>query len=152
MKSGNIVIVLLLFAICTPLLGQNSPIAILEKGPYLKDRLPIPMINYIKNWSGRYNYQGETIYVYYLLDPLPVPEYWKQTQCGGFEHFEIPEIEKFMLYTRLDEASGFVFMFEDENDFWCTFILTFLERFQYFKGVVVHNQEVPLPAILNLFQ
>lgn len=151
--AGKIISVLILFLLTlSNAAAQERPIALLERGPYLKDRLPIPMVNYIKNWSGQYSYQGNTIYVYYLLTPLPVPEYWEKAQCGGFEHYMIPGMDLPIYYTIVDEKTGFVFIFKDAEDFWCTFILTFIERFNYFQGVITHEKEVPLPAILNLFQ
>ncbi len=159
-------IIIFCFVASFSLVGSETDVAILVRGPVKSTGFPILYPNAIDIWRGYYRYKESEVIVSFTREDIFIPDEWESAVCDELEGF-YPKEDSF--YYRSNDWS-LIFQFSDSiktsldalpmdnvriplantlpKD-QCTFINKFITRFKYFLRDADPKDPPLLPAILE---
>ena len=159
-------IIILCFIASFSLVGAETDIAILVRGPVKSTGFPLLYPNAMDIWTGYYRYKESEVIVSFTREDIFIPDEWEFAVCDELEGFS-PEENSF--YYRSNDWS-LLFQFSDSIKLslhvipidnvrvplagtlptdQCTFINKFITRLKYFLRNADPKDPPLLPAILE---
>ena len=135
---------------------QPQDVGVLLKGPEYGERLPFLQPNAIEHYSGRYAFRDREITVYYTERDILRLEEWESAVCGAVQLYRLPLPESegqegpegWEVY--FFRNGSYVLFFGFDGELNCTFVIRFLQRFDYFRSVRnLPSKRPPFPAVVE---